>query len=85
MSMAYSIFTVYTGNASGISSSVTRVSRSHSKSKIFPGFINQFGSRDCLMLRITSIVSRPSSVFKDSFFPRPIPCSPYCAGSVVFP
>lgn len=45
-------------------------------SKILPGFINQYGSRARLTLRMTSIVSGPSSLTRYSFLPRPMPCSP---------
>ena len=45
-------------------------------SNIFPGFISQKGSKDFLMVRITPIVSGPSSCRRATFLPRPIPCSP---------
>ena len=45
-------------------------------SMIFPGFISQCGSRAFLMLLITPMVSRPSSLTRNSFLPSPMPCSP---------
>jgi len=45
-------------------------------SNIFPGFMIQFGSKLRLICFMTPIVSGPSSLIRNSFFPIPMPCSP---------
>ncbi len=52
-------------------------------SKILPGFMSQCGSRARLMLRITFNVSEPSSLTREPFLPRPMPCSPWWVGGLV--
>ena len=41
-------------------------------SKIFPGFISQYGSSAFLILRMTSIVGVPSSCNSEAFLPKPL-------------
>lgn len=50
---------------------------SYFRSKILPGFMSQSGSKLDFIALITSIGASPTSSLRNSFFPRPTPCSPW--------
>ncbi|KAI7223978.1 hypothetical protein KC333_g89 [Hortaea werneckii] len=51
-------------------------------SNTFPGFIIPRGSSAALIFFMTPIVSKPSSLTSEAFFPRPMPCSPVHVPSI---